>query len=60
MEFISSCKESKQIIEEEAEVIAGVIRAALLIVVHKKDVGEEVYSKVQDILFNAVANEVTK
>ncbi|MFT9494370.1 TetR/AcrR family transcriptional regulator, partial [Anaerosolibacter sp.] len=59
MEFIRSRLESKEIIEADVEVIAGVMRAALLIGVHKKDVGEEVYPKVQEILFNAIARELT-
>lgn len=60
MEFIKSRQESNEIIEEDIEVIAATIRAALLIVVHKDDVGEVVYPKVQDILFNAIAKELTK
>lgn len=60
MEFIKSRQESKEIIEEDIEVIAGVIRATLLIGVHKDDVGKEVYPKVQSILFDAVANQLTK
>lgn len=59
MEFIKNNKASKKLIHEDIEVIAGVIRAALAIIIHKKDVGEKIYPKVQEILFNAVANELT-
>jgi len=60
MEFISKHQELNNIIKGDSTVIAGVIRAALLTVIHKKDVGEEIYSQVQEILFNAVANELTQ
>lgn len=60
MEFIKKNKESKQLIDEDAEVIAGVLRAALAMIIHKRDVGESIYPKVQEILFNAVANELTR
>jgi AcrR family transcriptional regulator len=60
MEFIKKNKESKNLVNEDVEVIAGVIRAALAMIIHKRDVGEEIYPKVQEILFNAIANELTK
>jgi AcrR family transcriptional regulator len=60
MEFIKENKEAKYLIDEDIEVIAGVTRAALAMIIHKKDVGEKIYPKVQEILFNAVANELTK
>ena len=58
MEFIKKQQELNQVIDEDITVIAGVIRAALHIIVHKKDVGEEIYPRVQEILFNAVAREL--
>ncbi|GKU84393.1 TetR/AcrR family transcriptional regulator [Niallia sp. NCCP-28] len=60
IEFIKKNKGLKKIINEDIEVIAGVIRACLAIIIHKKDVGEEIYPKVQEILFQAIANELTK
>lgn len=59
MEFIKKNKELKNLINEEVEVIAGVIRATLAMVIHKRDASEETYPKIQEILFNAVANELT-
>jgi AcrR family transcriptional regulator len=59
-EFIKNNKESKKLINEDINVIAGVIRAALAMIIHKKDLGEEIYPKVQEILFDAVANELTR
>lgn len=58
MEYIKKNKELKTIIDEDVEVIAGVIRACLAMIIHKKDLGEEIYPKVQEIVFNAVANEL--
>ncbi|MED4402005.1 TetR/AcrR family transcriptional regulator [Metabacillus fastidiosus] len=58
MEFIKKNKELKTIVDEEIEVISGVIRACLAMVIHKKDLGEEIYPKVQEIMFNAVANQL--
>lgn len=58
MEFIE--KNQNQLIDEDMEVIAGVIRASLAMMIHKNDIGEEIYPRVQDILFNGVANELTK
>lgn len=60
MEFIKKNKESEKLINEDVEVIAGVIRAALAMLIHKKDLGKEIYPKVQEILFDAVANELTR
>ncbi|GIO24789.1 TetR/AcrR family transcriptional regulator [Oceanobacillus sp. J11TS1] len=60
MEFIKKNKELKTIVEEEIEIIAGVIRACLAMIIHKKDLGEEIYPKVQEIVFNAVANELER
>lgn len=60
MEFIKKNKELKYLVDEDIEIIAGVIRATLAMVIHKKDLGEEIYPKVQEILFNAVANELTR
>lgn len=58
MEFISENKKANNLIKADSEVIAGALRAALLMIVHKKDVGEEIYPKVQEIIFNAVVNEL--
>ncbi|MBG9589036.1 TetR/AcrR family transcriptional regulator [Cytobacillus firmus] len=60
MEFIKENKELNKIINKDTEVIAGVIRACLAMVIHKKDLGEMIYPEVQEILFNAAANELTR
>lgn len=60
MEFIKKNKGSDKLINEDIQVIAGVIRAALAMVLHKKDLGENIYPRVQEILFDAVANELTR
>ena len=41
-------------------VIAGVLRAALLMVMHSKDIGEHYFSKVADIMFDSIATNLTK
>jgi AcrR family transcriptional regulator len=60
MEFIKKNKELENLINEDIEVIAGVIRATLAMIIHKKDIGEDIYPRVQEILFNSVANEITR
>lgn len=60
MEFIKKNKELDKLINEDVEVIAGVIRSTLAMIIHKKDVDDDIYPKVQEILFNAIANELTK
>jgi AcrR family transcriptional regulator len=60
MEFIKKNKELNRLINEDIDVIAGVIRSALIMIIHKKNVGEKIYPKVQEIVFNAVANELTR
>lgn len=60
MEFIEKNKRADYLINEDVDTIAGVIRAALAMIIHKKDIGEEIYPKVQEILFSAVAAELTK
>lgn len=60
MEFIKKNRGSDKLIDEDIQVIAGVIRAALAMLLHKKDVGENIYPRVQEILFDAVANELTR
>lgn len=56
--FISDQQKRDRMIDTEPSVIAGVMQAALIIGVHKKDIGEEIYSKVQEIVFDAIANKL--
>ncbi|WP_069999028.1 TetR/AcrR family transcriptional regulator [Cellulosilyticum sp. I15G10I2] len=60
MAFIKKYKAFNELIDEDVEVIAGVIRATLAMIIHKKDVDKKIYPKVQSLLFDAVANELTK
>jgi hypothetical protein len=48
-----------RMINDDPVVIVGVMRAAMLMEIHRKDFGEEVYSNVEDIMFRAVANALT-
>ncbi|MDV4151839.1 TetR/AcrR family transcriptional regulator [Clostridium sp. AL.422] len=59
MEFIKKNRELGRIVNKDIEVIAGVIRASLAMIIHKKDIGEDIYPIVQEILFSGVANELT-
>lgn len=60
MDFVKKNKELNYLIDDDVEIIAGVIRAALAMIIHKNDFGEEIYPKIQEVIFNAVANELTK
>ena len=60
MEFIKSRQDSKEIINEDPSVIAGVLRAALLIGSQKRDLQQYNYVRVRDLLFEAVANQIIR
>ncbi|MCR3573774.1 TetR/AcrR family transcriptional regulator, partial [Salmonella enterica subsp. enterica serovar Give] len=58
MEFIKTRQDSKEIIDEDPNVIAGVLRAALLIGSQKRDLQQYNYVRVRDLLFEAAANQI--
>lgn len=60
MEFIRSRQESKEIIDEEPGVIAGVLRSAWLIGSQKGDLQEYNYERIRELLFEAVADRITR
>lgn len=60
MDFIRSRQDSKEIIDEEPSVIAGVLRAALLIGSQKGDLLEYNYEMIRELLFDAVADRITR
>lgn len=60
MEFIKSRQDSKEIINEDPSVIAGVLRAALLIGSQKRNLQQYNYVRVRDLLFEAVANQIIR
>ncbi|EOR21184.1 putative repressor protein [Clostridium sartagoforme AAU1] len=60
MEFIKSRQESKEIIDEDPGVIAGVLRSALLIGSQKGDLQQYNYEGVRELLFEAVANQIAR
>ena len=60
MEFIKTRQDSKEIIDEDPNVIAGVLRAALLIGSQKRDLQQYNYVRVRDLLFEAVANQIIR
>ncbi|HCJ4514058.1 TPA: TetR/AcrR family transcriptional regulator, partial [Listeria innocua] len=48
------------IIDEDPNVIAGVLRAALLIGSQKRDLQQYNYVRVRDLLFEAAANQIIR
>lgn len=46
------------LIEGDPEVIAGLIRAYILIILHKKEIGEEVYDDVKVLFVNIIADSL--
>lgn len=60
MEFIKSRQDTKEIIDEDQDVIVGVLRSALLIGSQKGDLQQYNYEKVRELLFEAVANQITR
>ena len=60
MEFIKTRQDSNEIIDEDPNVIAGVLRAALLIGSQKRDLQQYNYVRVRDLLFEAAANQIIR
>lgn len=60
MEFIKSKQDSNEIIEEDPEVIAGVLRSALLIGSQKRDLQQYNYEKIKELLFEAVTDQIVR
>ncbi len=60
MEFIKSRQDSKEIIDEDPTVIAGVLRSAWLLGSQKGDLQQYNYERIRELLFEAVANQITR
>ncbi|QGU95407.1 TetR family transcriptional regulator [Clostridium bovifaecis] len=60
MKFIKSRQDSKEIIDEDPGVIAGVLRSALLIGSQKGDLQQYNYERIRELLFEAVANQIAR
>ena len=59
MEFIRLHQDSNKIIDEDPGVIAGVLGSALLIGSQKRDLQQYNYERIRELLFEAVANQIT-
>lgn len=59
MEFIKKHQATKEIISGDPNVIAGTLRAALLIGSQKRDLQNYNYELVKEVLFEAVTNQLT-
>ena len=60
MEFIKLRQDANEIIDEEPGIIAGVLRAAWLIGSQKGDLQQYNYERIKELLFEAVADRVTR
>lgn len=60
IEFIKTRQDSKEIIDEDPEVIAGVLRSTLLIGSQKGDLQQYNYERIRELLFEAVANQIAR
>ncbi|WP_326909774.1 TetR/AcrR family transcriptional regulator [Sedimentibacter sp. MB31-C6] len=60
IEFIKIRQDSKEIIDEDPEVIAGVLRSTLLIGSQKGDLQQYNYERIRELLFEAVANQIAR
>ena len=60
VEFIKLRQDSNEIIDEEPGIIAGVLRAAWLIGYQKGDLQQYNYERIKELLFEAVADRVTR
>lgn len=57
--YVSELQQSGQMMAMEPEVIIGVMRAAMLIEVHRHDFDEVSYPRIKDVLYQAVAKSLT-
>lgn len=53
--FIERGQQAGQICNESSEVLVGVIRAMTMLTLHRKDIGETIYSQVIDLMVRLVA-----
>lgn len=59
-DFIRSRQDSKEIIDEDPGVIAGVLRSAWLIGSQKEELQQYNYERIRELLFEAIANRITR
>lgn len=60
MEFIRSRQDSNEIIDEDPQVIAGLLKSALLIGSQKNELEQYNYERIKELLFESVANQITR
>ena len=59
LSFIREGHESDQIITARPEVIAGVVRAVVVLTMHKDDIGREIFPEVLEMMIDFVARGLT-
>lgn len=60
MTYVSEQQQAGRMTDMRPEVIVGVLRAAMLIEVHRQDFEEAYFSQIQDIMYRAVAESLTE
>ncbi|MEK5639125.1 MULTISPECIES: TetR/AcrR family transcriptional regulator [Paenibacillus] len=59
MNYIEQQQIKGEIINKDSGVIVGMMRAAMLIEVHKQEFDEKLYAEIEEIMFHAVASALT-
>ncbi|MBD2871952.1 TetR/AcrR family transcriptional regulator [Paenibacillus arenilitoris] len=59
MKYVSEQQQAGQMTDMAPEVIVGVLRAAMLIEVHRQDFDETFYPQIKDVMYRAVASSLT-
>ncbi|MBB3130356.1 hypothetical protein FHS19_005061 [Paenibacillus rhizosphaerae] len=59
MKYIEQRQQTGEIINKDPAVIVGMMRAAMLIEVHKQEFEENLYTEIEDMMFHAVASALT-
>ncbi len=60
LNYISEHQDKGEMLDTDPNVVIGFIRSALLIAVHKQDIGEEIFPQVEELMFQSVASTLTQ
>lgn len=60
IEYIMEQQKQGLMLDADPAVISGVLRASMLLVVHRKDFDEDIFPQIREILFHAVAGTLAK
>ncbi len=59
LSFIQEGQESGEIIAARPEVVAGIVRAVVVLTAHKEDIGRDIYPEVLEMMIDFVATGLT-